>query len=112
MKIAVIAGDGIGTEVMAEGLKVLRAVRDDVETTEYDLGAARWHRTGDTLPDSVVEELRGHDGILLGAIGDPSVPSSTPVTRQPARRSAPKRDAWVRARCASRMPEMPRGKPR
>ncbi|MBM6545860.1 3-isopropylmalate dehydrogenase [Janibacter sp. YIM B02568] len=75
--IAVIGGDGIGPEVVAEGLKVLGALGADVEisTTEYDLGAKRWHATGETLPDSVVEELRGHDGILLGAIGDPSVPS-------------------------------------
>ncbi|APH00909.1 3-isopropylmalate dehydrogenase [Janibacter indicus] len=75
--IAVIGGDGIGPEVVAEGLKVLGALGSDVSvtTTEYDLGAARWHRTGETLPDSVVEELRGHDGILLGAIGDPTVPS-------------------------------------
>ena len=75
--IAVIGGDGIGPEVVAEGLKVLGALGADLEisTTEYDLGAKRWHATGETLPDSVVEELRGHDGILLGAIGDPSVPS-------------------------------------
>ena len=73
--IAVIGGDGIGPEVVAEGLKVLQATGVDVTTTEYDLGAQRWHRTGETLPDSVVEEIRGHDGILLGAIGDPSVPS-------------------------------------
>ena len=73
--IAVIGGDGIGPEVVAEGLKVLGASGVDLRTTEYDLGAARWHRTGETLPDSVVEELRGHDGILLGAIGDPTVPS-------------------------------------
>ena len=73
--IAVIGGDGIGPEVVAEGRKVLAATGVDISTTEYDLGAARWHRTGETLPDSVVEELRGHDGILLGAIGDPSVPS-------------------------------------
>jgi 3-isopropylmalate dehydrogenase len=78
-RIAVIGGDGIGPEVVAEGLKVLRAaVAPDgvlVETTDYDLGAARWHRTGETLPDSVLEELRGHDAILLGAVGDPGVPS-------------------------------------
>ncbi len=73
--IAVIGGDGIGPEVVAEGIKVLRAGGVDIRTTEYDLGAKRWHRTGETLPDSVVEEIRGHDGILLGAIGDPSVPS-------------------------------------
>lgn len=74
--LAVIAGDGIGPEVVAEGLKVLDAVTNgDVERTEYDLGARRWNATGETLPDSVLEELRGHDVILLGAIGDPSAPS-------------------------------------
>jgi 3-isopropylmalate dehydrogenase len=77
--IAVIGGDGIGPEVVAEGLKVLEAVTGDggpkFTTTSYDLGAQRWHATGETLPDSVLDELRGHDAILLGAIGDPSVPS-------------------------------------
>src|SRR3954469_18909259 len=77
--IAVIGGDGIGPEVVAEGLKILEAVTGDggpkFTTTEYDLGARRWHATAETLPDSVLEELRGHDAILLGAIGDPSVPS-------------------------------------
>ena len=75
MKIAVIPGDGIGPEVVAEGLKVLREVIPDVQTTMYDLGASRWHRTGEMLPDSVLDELRQHDAILLGAVGDPSVPS-------------------------------------
>jgi 3-isopropylmalate dehydrogenase len=73
-KLAVIAGDGIGQEVVAEGLKVLRTLLPGVDTVDYDLGAARYNRTGETLPDSVVEELRGADAILLGAIGDPSVP--------------------------------------
>ena len=79
MRLAVIPGDGIGAEVVAEGLKVLDAALaaegSKAETTTYDLGAARWHRTGETLPDSVLEELRGHDAILLGAVGDPTVPS-------------------------------------
>ena len=79
LDIAVIGGDGIGPEVVAEGLKVLDAVvgadGPKVSTTEYDLGARRWHATGETLPDSVLEELKGHDAILLGAIGDPTVPS-------------------------------------
>ena len=74
MRLAVIAGDGIGPEVVAEGLKVLGEVAPDIESTHYDLGAMRWQRTGELLPDTVVEELRGHDAILLGAIGDPSVP--------------------------------------
>ncbi len=79
MNIAVIGGDGIGPEVVAEGLKVLSAVAESsgvkVNTTEYDLGAARWLATGETLPDSVLGEIRGHDAILLGAVGDPGVPS-------------------------------------
>jgi 3-isopropylmalate dehydrogenase len=79
LDIAVIGGDGIGPEVVAEGLKVLQAVvgaaGPKVTTTEYDLGARRWHATGETLPDSVLDELTQHDAILLGAIGDPTVPS-------------------------------------
>jgi 3-isopropylmalate dehydrogenase len=74
MRLAVIPGDGIGPEVVAEGLKVLRAIVPDVETTEYDLGAQRWRNTGELLPDTVLDELRGHDAILLGAVGDPGVP--------------------------------------
>ena len=75
MKLAVIAGDGIGPEVIEQALKVLDTVMPGVEKTEYDLGARRYHATGETLPDGVVDELREHDAILLGAIGDPSVPS-------------------------------------
>jgi 3-isopropylmalate dehydrogenase len=75
MRLAVIPGDGIGPEVVAEGLKVLAAVAPDIEPTPYDLGAARWQRTGELLPDTVLDELRRHDGILLGAVGDPGVPS-------------------------------------
>ena len=75
MKLAVIPGDGIGPEVIAEALDVLDAVLPGVQKTEYDLGARRYHATGEALPDSVLDELRTHDAILLGAIGDPSVPS-------------------------------------
>ncbi|KHO21390.1 3-isopropylmalate dehydrogenase [Mycolicibacterium setense] len=75
MKLAVIAGDGIGPEVIAEALKVLDAVLPGVDRTEYDLGARRYHATGETLPEGFVDELKGYDAILLGAIGDPSVPS-------------------------------------
>jgi 3-isopropylmalate dehydrogenase len=73
-RIAVVAGDGIGPEVIAQARKVLDAVLPGVEATEYDLGAARYHRTGEVLPDSVLAELAGHDAILLGAVGDPTVP--------------------------------------
>jgi 3-isopropylmalate dehydrogenase len=75
VKLAIIAGDGIGPEVVGEALKVLDAVVPAVEKTNYDLGARRYHATGEVLPDSVIDELKQHDAILLGAIGDPSVPS-------------------------------------
>jgi len=75
----VIAGDGIGPEVTAEALKVLEVVAPvKLEPTRYDLGAERYLATGEVLPDSVLEEIRGHDAILLGAVGgrpgDPALP--------------------------------------
>ncbi len=75
MRLAVVPGDGIGPEVVGEALKVLSEVAPQIESTHYDLGAARWHSTGELLPESVLTELRDHDAILLGAVGDPSVPS-------------------------------------
>ena len=77
IRIAVIGGDGIGPEVVAEAIKVLRAAVTEVaiETTSYDLGAERWHRTREALPDSVLAEIADQDAILLGAVGDPSVPT-------------------------------------
>ena len=73
-KIAVIPGDGIGIEVITEAVKVARAAGADLDTTDYDLGGRRYLATGEVLPDSVLEELRGFDAILLGAIGTPEVP--------------------------------------
>ncbi|MCD2190333.1 3-isopropylmalate dehydrogenase [Actinomycetospora soli] len=75
MRLAVVPGDGIGPEVTNEALKVLSELAPQIESTHYDLGAARWHSTGELLPESVLTELREHDAILLGAVGDPSVPS-------------------------------------
>ncbi|MGO9198163.1 MAG: 3-isopropylmalate dehydrogenase [Acidimicrobiales bacterium] len=69
ISVAVIGGDGIGPEVVAEALKVVEAAGVKLETTFYDLGADRYVRTGEVLPDSVLEELRGADAILLGAVG-------------------------------------------
>jgi 3-isopropylmalate dehydrogenase len=73
-RIAVVPGDGIGPEVIAEALKVARAAGAELNTTEYDLGGRRYLATGEVLPDSVLEELRGFDAILLGAVGSPDVP--------------------------------------
>ena len=83
IKLAVIPGDGIGPEVTGEARRILDAAlaaasdgtRRAVDVTEYDLGARRWHATGELLPDSVLAEIEKHDAILLGAVGDPSVPS-------------------------------------
>ena len=79
INLAIIAGDGIGPEVVNEGLKVLDAVskKYDIEfkRTAFDLGAAFWHRTGEVLPDATLAEIAKADVILLGAVGDPTVPS-------------------------------------
>uniref|UniRef100_A0AAU2V1L6 3-isopropylmalate dehydrogenase n=1 Tax=Streptomyces sp. NBC_00003 TaxID=2903608 RepID=A0AAU2V1L6_9ACTN len=78
INLAVIPGDGIGQEVVAQGLKVLSAVLPQdvkLEAREFDFGARRYHATGETLTDADVDALKQHDAILLGAIGDPSVPS-------------------------------------
>ena len=70
-QIAVIAGDGIGPEVVGEALRAVEAVGVTLDIVEYDLGSARDLRTGETLPDSVLEEIRGADAIFLGALGAP-----------------------------------------
>jgi 3-isopropylmalate dehydrogenase len=73
-RIGVIPGDGIGPEVVAEALKVVRAADVELETVDYELGGARYLRDGVVLPDSVVDEWRGLDALLLGAVGTPDVP--------------------------------------
>ncbi len=77
-RIAVIGGDGIGPEVTAQAEKALEAAAGRFgfayETTPYPLGGGHWVRTGETLPPAVLDELRGHDAILLGAVGTPEVP--------------------------------------
>ncbi len=76
--VAVIGGDGIGPEVTEQAVKALRAGAEraglGLDLVEVDLGAQRYLATGEVLPDSVEEELRGVDAILLGAIGAPEVP--------------------------------------
>jgi len=73
-RVAVVPGDGIGPEVITEALRVARAAGAELETSHYDLGARRYLATGEVLPDSVLDELRGFDAILLGAVGSPEVP--------------------------------------
>lgn len=71
-RIAVVGGDGIGPEVIAEARKVVDAAGVSAEWIDYDLGAHRYLEDGTVLPDSVMDEWRGVDAILLGAVGDPA----------------------------------------
>jgi 3-isopropylmalate dehydrogenase len=77
-RIAVLGGDGIGPEVVAEGLKVLDVLEDaagfSTDRTEYDLGGRRYLATGEVLSDATLDQLRGADAIYLGAVGTPDVP--------------------------------------
>jgi 3-isopropylmalate dehydrogenase len=76
--VGLIGGDGIGPEVVAEALKVVGATGVSLGTTSYDLGADRYMRTGEVLPDAVLDELRGQDAILLGAVGPPVGSTAVP----------------------------------
>jgi 3-isopropylmalate dehydrogenase len=73
-RIAVIGGDGIGPEVTAEALKVLRSTGVAFDAEEFDLGGRRYLRDGEILSDETLDALRGFDAILLGAVGTPAVP--------------------------------------
>ncbi|HUM85984.1 MAG: 3-isopropylmalate dehydrogenase [Candidatus Nanopelagicales bacterium] len=73
-RIATIPGDGIGSEVVEQALRVLEATGVEAQPTYFNLGAARYNSTGEVLPDAELEDIRGYDAILLGAVGDPSVP--------------------------------------
>ena len=73
-KVGIIGGDGIGPEVIAEGLKVIAAAGVELETVEYDLGGSRFLRDGEILSDATLEEWRGLDTLYLGAVGTPGVP--------------------------------------
>ena len=77
-KVAVIGGDGIGPEVIAEALKVVAAAGVALDISDYDLGAGRYERTGEVLPDPVLDELRAADAILLGAVGPPLSSTAVP----------------------------------
>jgi 3-isopropylmalate dehydrogenase len=77
-RLAVLGGDGIGPEVVAEGLKVLDRLEQlegfTTQRVDYDLGGRRYLDTGEVLSDATLEQLRGHDAIYLGAVGTPDVP--------------------------------------
>ncbi len=74
MRVAVVGGDGIGPEVIDQGLRVIDAAGVTLETERYELGGSRYLADGTILPDSVLDEWRGFDAIYLGAVGTPGVP--------------------------------------
>ena len=73
-RIGVIGGDGIGPEVVAEGLKVVASAGVELETIDYDLGGGRYLRDGTVLPDEVVEEWRGLDAVSYTQLTPPTTP--------------------------------------
>ena len=73
-RVAVVGGDGIGPEVVAEALKVIDAAGVKLDLTSFDLGGARYLRDGEVLSDATLDQLRQFDAILLGAVGTPDVP--------------------------------------
>lgn len=109
-RVAVVPGDGIGPEVTGEACKVLTAALPAVEMTRYDLGATRWHRTGEVLPETVLTELASHDAILLGAVGDPGVPPGV-LERGLLLRLRFAFDQYVNLRPARRWPGTPTAAP-
>jgi tartrate dehydrogenase/decarboxylase / D-malate dehydrogenase len=73
MRVALLPGDGVGPEVVAQARRVLDALGLPLTWTELDWGAQRWHATGAMMPPDALDTLRAHDAILMGAVGDPSV---------------------------------------
>jgi tartrate dehydrogenase/decarboxylase/D-malate dehydrogenase len=76
MRVALLPGDGVGLEVLAQARRAVDALELELEWTELDWGSEHWHRTGAMMPPDWLERLRGQDAILMGAVGDPSVPDT------------------------------------
>jgi len=73
-RVALLAGDGVGPEVTAEARKAVDALGLDLEWTELPWGSAYWHEHGRMMPEDALDVVRAHDAILMGAVGDPSIP--------------------------------------
>ena len=106
LRIALLPGDGVGTEVIAEARKVLDALNLGVEWTELDWGADRWHRTGSMVSEDWEETLRAHDACMLGACGHPSVPDHISLWKMilPIRQRL---DLWANLRPVRLLPGVP-----
>jgi tartrate dehydrogenase/decarboxylase/D-malate dehydrogenase len=106
VSVAVIAGDGAGPEVVAEARKAVDALSLDVEWVDLDWGTARYHRDGAMMPDDALDVVRRHDAVLLGAVGDPSVPDHVTLwgLLLPLRQGL---DLWANLRPARLLPGVP-----
>ncbi|MGI9657684.1 MAG: tartrate dehydrogenase [Gaiellaceae bacterium] len=106
LRIALLPGDGVGTEVIAEARKVIDALDLGVEWTELDWGADRWHKSGLMVPDDWEDTLRGHDACMLGACGHPSVPDHISLWKMilPIRQRL---DLWANLRPVRLLPGVP-----
>ena len=76
LRIALLPGDGVGPEVTREARKAVEALGLELEWSQLDWGSAYWHEHGRMMPKDGLELLRGHDAVLMGAVGDPSVPDT------------------------------------
>src|ERR1700722_18770423 len=76
MRVALLPGDGVGPEVLTQARRVVDALELELTWTELDWGSEHWHRTGAMMPPDALDVLRGQDAILMGAVGDPSVPDT------------------------------------
>jgi tartrate dehydrogenase/decarboxylase/D-malate dehydrogenase len=105
-RIALLAGDGVGPEVMAEARKALDALGVSVDWTELDWGSAHWHRHGTMMPADWEEAVRGHDAVFMGAVGDPSVPDHLSIWGLPLQ-IRQRLDLWANVRPARLLPGIP-----
>jgi tartrate dehydrogenase/decarboxylase / D-malate dehydrogenase len=106
MRIATLAGDGAGPEVIAECRKVLDAMELSIDWVEFDWGSDHWHRTGLMMPEDALDQLRTVDAALLGAVGDPSVPDDVSLWGMllPIRQRL---DLWANLRPVRLLPGVP-----
>lgn len=105
-RIAVIPGDGAGPEVVAEARKAVDALGLDLEWNELPWGSAHYHETGAMMPADALDVARAHDAVLLGAVGDPSVPDHVSLwgLLLPLRQGL---DLWANIRPARLLPGVP-----
>ena len=95
--VAVLPGDGVGPEVVAEARKVVDVLALPISWSELDWGSDHYHRTGRMMPDDAIETVGRHDAVLMGAVGDPSVPDHVTLWGLPSADAAAARPVGERS---------------